>query len=68
MPSGPQVEAGISRESLAGLADDIWAQHSQLQRFQQDCKDRDIAKVIGIAREALSVAGSIADAKIARRQ
>ena len=48
------------------LAFDIWAQHAQLRRFEENCTDREIRRIIGLAREALAVAGSVADAKALR--
>lgn len=57
----------MSSEAYGGLADDIWAQHSQLVRFFTTCKDQEILEKIKVARETLREAGALADRKHAGR-
>lgn len=57
----------MSKEAYGGLADDIWAQHSQLVRFLTTCKDQEILEKIKAAREMLREAGAMADRKYAGR-
>lgn len=55
----------MSKEAYGGLADDIWAQHSQLVRFLTTCKDSEVLDKIKAAREMLREAGALADRKCA---
>lgn len=71
MPSSqtlPQTtKPSMSKEAYGGLADDIWAQHSQLVRFLTTCKDPEILEKIKAARELLREAGAMTDRKCAGR-
>ncbi len=64
----PQTKKPVmSSEAYGGLADDIWAQHSQLVRFLTTCKDPEILEKIKAARESLREAGALADKRRAGR-
>lgn len=71
MPSSqvlPQTaKPSMSKEAYGGLADDIWAQHSQLVRFLTTCKDPEILEKIKAAREMLREAGALTDRKASGR-
>lgn len=53
----------MSAAAYHGLATDIWAQHTQLQRFVTTCKDAEILEKIKDARQLLAEAGKLADRK-----
>ena len=61
------TQPAMSSEAYGGLADDLWAQHSQLVRFLTTCKDQEILEKIKAARETLREAGALADRKYAGR-